>query len=45
MGGLGVEVRVGVGDGDLRRSVLGEDDSGGTREKMNLGEVEEIEMR
>ena len=24
---------------------MGVDDSGGTREKMNLGEVEEIEMR
>ena len=36
---------MGVGDGDLRRSVLGKDGSGGTREKMNLGEVEEIEMR
>lgn len=34
-----------LGGSDLRRSVLGKDDSGVTREKMNLGEEEEIEMR
>ena len=34
-----------MGGSDSRRSVLGKDDSGVTREKMNLGEEEEIEMR